>query len=180
MKKSIFFLLVLSFSLLVSCKDEKANDNEVTKISKTVKVTVSAIVKTDDDFQLFFREEDNISTPFEEVNSVWTKVTASDNPQSIEFILPENVLPNYLRLDVGKNEKQQAITISGMKIEFLDNKFEINPSNFFETYFVHNSSVEIKDKSTGEVITKKDENGTYDPVFNSGENLKFELQKMYK
>jgi len=180
MKKSIFFLFVLSFSLLVSCKDEKANDNEVTKISKTVKVTVSAIVKTDDDFQLFFREEDNISTPFEEGNSVWTKVTASDNPQSIEFILPEDVLPNYLRLDVGKNEKQQAIIISGMKIEFLDNKFEINPSNFFETYFVHNSSVEIKDKSTGEVITKKDENGTYDPVFNSGENLKFELQKMYK
>jgi len=180
MKKSILFLFALSLSLLVSCKDEKTNDSEIIKVSKSVKVTVSAIVKVDDDFQLFFREEDNISTPFEEGNSVWTKIKASDKPQNIEFTLPENVLPNYLRLDLGKNEGQQPVVISGMKIEFLDKKIEINTSTFFETYFVHNNSIEIKDKSTGEVITKKDENGIYDPVFNSGENLKFELQKMYR
>ena len=70
--------------------------------------------------------------------------------------------------------------VSDEALEFLDKKIEINTSTFFETYFVHNNSIEIKDKSTGEVITKKDENGTYDPVFNSGENLKFELQKMYR
>ena len=180
MKKSILLLFALSLSLLVSCKDENAVEKTEEQAKKNVKVTVSALVKVDDDFQLFFREEDNIATPFEEGNSLWTKVTASDKPQNIEFTLPENVLPNYLRLDLGTNEGQQSVVISGMKIEFLDKKIEINTSTFFETYFVHNNSIEIKDKSTGEVITKKDENGTYDPVFNSGENLKFELQKMYR
>ena len=180
MKKSILLLFALSLSLLVSCKDENTVGKTEEQAKKNVKVTVSALVKVDDDFQLFFREEDNISTPFEEGNSIWTKVSASDKVQEIEFVLPENVLPNYLRLDLGKNEAQQPVTISGMKIEFLDKKVDISKSNFFETYFVHNNSIEIKDKSSGEVITKKDENGTYDPVFNSGENLKFELQKMYR
>ncbi|MFY8097723.1 MAG: hypothetical protein ACOVMH_07895 [Flavobacterium sp.] len=179
MKKSILLLFALSLSLLVSCRDEKAPE-KTEEQEKNVKVTVSALVKVDDDFQLFFREEDNISTPFEENNSVWVSVKASDKPQNIEFVLPENTLPNYLRLDIGKNEKQQPITISGLKIDFLDKKIEMNPTNLFETYFVHNNCVEIKDKSKGEVVTKKDENGIYDPVINSGENLKFELQKMYK
>jgi hypothetical protein len=180
MKKSILLLFAVSLSLLVSCKDEKAIEKTEEQVKKNVKVTVSALVKVDDDFQLFFREEDNISTPFEETNSIWTKVSASDKVQNIEFILPENALPNYLRLDLGKNEGQQPVVISGMKIEFLDKKIDINQTNFFDTYFVHNNSIEIKDKSSGEVITKKDENGIYDPVFNSGENLKFELQKMYR
>ena len=180
MKKSIL-LIILSFTLFVSCKDDKNQEATATEtINKKVKVSLTALVKTDDDFQLFFKEEDNVSTPFEENNSIWVSVKASDKPQNIEFVLPENTLPNYLRLDIGKNEKQQPITISGLKIDFLDKKIEMNPTNLFETYFVHNNCVEIKDKSKGEVVTKKDENGIYDPVINSGENLKFELQKMYK
>ena len=179
MKKSIF-LFVLSLSLLISCKDEKTNEVVAEQPAKSVKVTVAAIVKTNDDFQLFFREEDNISTPFEEENSVWVKVAASENVQNIEFVLPENVLPYYLRLDTGKNEAQKGVKISGMKIEYLDKKIDINTASFFDTYFIPNNSIEIKDKATGEVITKKDANGIYDPVFNSGENLKLELEKIYR
>ena len=91
MKKSILLLFALSLSLLVSCKDENAVEKTEEQAKKNVKVTVSALVKVDDDFQLFFREEDNITTPFEEGNSLWTKVTASDKPQNIHCILPEIV-----------------------------------------------------------------------------------------
>lgn len=179
MKKSIL-LFVLSLSLLVSCKEEKPNEVVAEEPGKSVKVTVSAIVKTNDDFQLFFKEDNDVTTPFDEVNSVWTKVTGNDTAQDIVFVLPNDVLPNYLRLDVGKNEAQQGVTISGMKIEYLGKKFDISTPGFFETYFVHNNSIEVKDQATGEVITKKDSNGTYDPVFNSGENLKLELEKLYR
>lgn len=177
--KNKILLLILSLALCFGCKKDNSvvTNNEQ---QKKIKVTLTAIIKTDDDFQLFYKEEDNVQNPFEESNSLWTKVKGSDKSQNIEFILPENILPNYFRLDIGKNEKQQGITISGMKIEFLDKKIEINSKDFIENYFVHNSSVEIKDNSTGEVVTKKNESGLYDPVFNSGENLKFELQKMYK
>lgn len=179
MKKSIL-LFVLSLSLLVSCKDEKANEVVAEQPAKNVKVTVTAIVKSNDDFQLFFREEDDISTPFEEENSVWTKVVASDDVQNIEFVLPENVLPNYLRLDLGKNPEQQGITISGMKIDYLGKNVNVNTASFFDTFFIPNASIEVKDKATGVLVTKKDENGNYDPVFNSGENLKNELQNIYR
>lgn len=179
MKKSIV-LFVLSLSLLVSCKDEKATEIVAEKPAKNVKVTVNAIVKTDDNFQLFFREGNDISTPFEEENSVWTKVAASDAAQNIEFVLPEDVLPYYLRLDLGTNAEQQGITITGMKIDYLEKNLSVSPSTFFESYFIPNNSIEIKDKVKGEVMTKKDAGGIYDPVFNSGENLKVELDKLYR
>jgi len=72
------------------------------------------------------------------------------------------------------------VVISGLKIEYVNKKIEMNALSFIENYFVHNNSIEIKDKNTGEVIPKKDENGLYDPVFNSGENLKIELHKIYR
>ena len=178
--KGKILIFVLSVFLFASCKDDKTSTPESKEAVKKIKVTLSATVKTDDDFQLFFKEEDNASKPFEEVNSVWTAVKANENSQNIEFVLPEDVFPNYLRLDIGKNDKQQPVIISSLKIEYGDKKFEMNSTAFIENYFVHNNSIEIKDKSKGEVIPKKDENGTYDPVFNSGENLKPELLKLYK
>ena len=56
MKKSILLLFALSLSLLVSCKDENAVEKTEEQAKKNVKVTVSALVKVDDDFQLFFSE----------------------------------------------------------------------------------------------------------------------------
>ncbi|NJM80132.1 MAG: hypothetical protein HC854_11905 [Flavobacterium sp.] len=110
---------------------------------------------------------------------MWKEVKASDKPQVIEFLLPENVLPNYLRLDLGTNPANESITLSDMKIEYLDKKIDINSTSFFETYFINNPCIIIEDKATGLIKTKK-ENDFYDPFFNSGENLKYELQKIFK
>lgn len=179
MKRKVIFFFASVF-LFVSCKEDKTSSQDPTEVVNKIKVTLSATVKIDDDFQLFYKEEDNVSKPFEEINSVWTSVKASQNPQNIEFVLPENVFPYYLRLDIGKNDQQEPVFISLLKIEYGDKKIEMNSKGFLENYFIKNNSIEIKDKDKGEVVPKKDENGMYDPVFNSGENLKPELLKLYK
>lgn len=182
MKNSIL-LFIISLTLFTSCKDDKSNDvttESVESVSKQVKVSLSAIVKTDDDFQLFFKEEDVADTPYEESNSVWAKIKGSEKPQNIEFVFPENVLPNYFRLDLGVNDKQQQIIISSMKIEYIDKKIEMNTSQIIEQYFIPNNCIEIKDKNIGLFNLIKGDNNSHDPFIISGENLKFELQKMYR
>lgn len=180
MKNKFSILIVLSLALLTGCKDEKSTEQPVEeKIANLVEVTLTATVKKDDKFQLFFKEVDNVEIPFEEQDAVWKDVKGSENSQEIKFLLPENVLPNYLRLDVGTNAENESIIISNFKIEYLGKKIDINSTAFFDTYFISNSYIVVEDKTSGLIKTKK-ENDFYDPFFNSGENLKYELQKMYK
>lgn len=175
MKKSIL-LFVLTISFLVSCKDEKT----ATEPSKQVQVVLSGTIKKDDSFQLFFKEEDNLEIPYTETNSIWVDVKANEKPQTITFVLPENVLPNYLRLDIGKIDSHKEMNITGLNISYLDKKVTMNSATFFDTYFIPNKCILLEDKGSGLIKLQKDEAGTYDPIFNSGENLKFELQRMYK
>ena len=111
--KNNILLFIISLTLFTSCKDDKPNEVTTESVRNQVKVSLSAIVKVDDDFQLFFKEEDVADTPYEESNSVWAKIKGSEQPQNIEFVFPENVLPNYFRLDLkrshtinSKNKKQ--------------------------------------------------------------------------
>lgn len=178
MKKRILLLFVLTTSFLVSCKKEE--EKAAIEPSKQVQVELTATVNKDDSFQLFFKEEDNLQVPYAESNSVWVDVKASDKPQTITFNLPENTLPNYLRLDVGKSDKQESMTISGLNVSYLDKKVNMSSNTFFDTYFIPNKCITIENKGSGLIKLHKDETGIYDPIFNSGENLKFELQKMYR
>jgi hypothetical protein len=182
MKKKLSILIVLSLILFIGCKEDKVAEQQelvVDKVVNVVKVSLTTTVKKDDNFQLFFKEEDNVEVPFEEQYAVWKEVKGSEQSQVIEFVLPENVLPNYLRLDVGTNPENQSITVSNLKIEYLGKKIDINSTAFFDNYFINNPFVIVEDKATGLIKTKK-ENNIYDPFFNSGENLKYELQNIFK
>jgi len=183
MNNKFLTLIVLSLTLLTSCKDDKAQQQQQEpveeKVVNLVKVSLTATVKKDDNFQLFYKEEDNVEIPFAEQDAVWKEVKGSDQSQVITFLLPENVLPNYLRLDVGTNPENENIIISNFQIEYLDKKIDINSTSFFDNYFINNPSIVIEDKASGSIKTQK-QNDFYDPFFNSGENLKYELQNIYK
>ena len=60
--------------------------------------------------------------PYAETNSIWVDVKANEKPQTITFVLPENVLPNYLRLDIGKIDSHKEMNITGLNISYLDKK----------------------------------------------------------
>jgi hypothetical protein len=178
MKIRIVLIAVL-FVLSVGCNSNKEQDKPI-DLTKLVKVTLTATVEKNDSFQLFYKEEDNANKLYEENNSIWVDVKASDLPQEIQFLLPENVLPNYLRLDLGINNTHKNMKISGLTISYLDKKVNMTSGTFFDTYFIPNNCIQVEDKGAGLIKLQKDEAGTYDPIFNSGENLKFELQRIYK
>ena len=178
MKNKIILFTVL-LGLTVGCNSKKEQDKSK-DLNKLVKITLIATVEKNDSFQLFYKEEDNVTKLYDENNSVWIDVVASDKPQEIQFLLPENVLPNYLRLDLGVTEIHKNIKINGLNISYLDKKVTMNSATFFDTYFIPNKCILLEDKGTGLIKLQKDEAGIYDPIFNSGENLKFELQRMYK
>jgi hypothetical protein len=178
--KNNILLFIISLTLFTSCKDDKPNEVTTESVRNQVKVSLSAIVKADDDFQLFFKEEDVADTPYEESNSVWAKIKGSEQPQNIEFVFPDNILPNYFRLDLGVNNKQQQVTITSIKVEYIDKKIEMNSSQIIEQYFIPNNCIDIKDKNIGLFNLIKGDNNSHDPFIISGENLKYELQKMYR
>jgi hypothetical protein len=168
----------MSLALLTGCKDEKATVELPVeeKVSNLVEVTLTVTVQNDDNFQLYYKEEDNAEIPFEEQNSVWAEVKGNENPQEVKFILPESVLPNYLRLDVGTNPVNENMKIDNLKIEYLEKVININSIAFFDKYFISNENIVIGEKEKGTFKTKK-ENNNYDPLFFSEEGLKLELQK---
>ena len=101
--KNNILLFIISLTLFTSCKDDKPNEVTTESVRNQVKVSLSAIVKADDDFQLFFKEEDVDDTPYEESNSVWAKIKGSEQPQNIEFVFPDNILPKKLKFSVSKS-----------------------------------------------------------------------------
>jgi hypothetical protein len=179
MKTKVILLALVVFSVLSSCKDDKTKDglNEPVA-SNQFKITLNATVKKDDSFQLFFNES-TFDTPYKEENSILAEVKGNEVAQDIVFVLPENVIPNYLRLDIGLNENQEGMTINNVKIQYLQKEYNLKGNSIFDNFTI-TDCIEVKDKNTGAIITKKNKNGVYDPIFYTGDILKAEIQNLIK
>lgn len=175
--------LLLALTML-SCKDQEKKEDKTDVIAEqsTIKpniftVTLNATVKKDDSFQVYFKNEDGAS--FEEKNSLFIEFKGSDKPQDIVFNLPEDVLPNYIRLDFGTNKEQEEIIVNNFKIDYLGKKFEAKGADFFK-YLIVNELTMKKDtvkSSVTPIITKE---GTYDPITYSGKELYDQIQLLIK
>jgi hypothetical protein len=122
--KRIFLTLVIA-STVLSCKDtakDESKDIDTTVESiNTFKVTAKVIVKKDDDFCLLYTQDGSIDFK----DGVWQVVKGSENEQTVEFSLPEDVFPTQLRLDLGRNKEQEDILIKSVKFEYLGNEREL-------------------------------------------------------
>ena len=98
--------------------------------------------------------------------------------QSVVFNLPEGVLPNDLRLDIGRNEFKDLkdIEIKKIMISYLGNKFEIQQDQI-ETFFKPNQFISY-DAATKLYSFKKDEQGNYDPFFETKPEFYPQLAKI--
>lgn len=181
--KNIIGVLLLVF-MFVSCKEEKQNTLESSELTTTEEVidkniftvTLNITVKKDDSFQIFFKDIEEL--PFEEENSIFIELKGSEQPQDVVFKLPQDVLPNFLRLDFGTNKEQSEIVINSFKINYLDKVFESKGNDFFN-YFYSNELIEVnKEKAIVKPITS--EKGDYDPIFCSEEGLKTQIELLIK
>ena len=86
-----------------SCKDNK---KEEVKVDKNFKVAFNAIVTKDDNFQIYYNEDGSIA--FEADKYIDVAVKGKNEPQEIVFDLPEDVIPQAFRFDIGSNKEQKG------------------------------------------------------------------------
>ncbi|MGX7667847.1 hypothetical protein [Flavobacterium pedocola] len=175
--------LLLALTLLSCKKEEKVEEKtevateQLAANPNIFSVTLNATVKKDDSFQIYYKNDDAAS--YEEKNSFFIEFKGSDKPQDIVFKLPEDVLPNYLRLDFGTNKEQPEIVVNSFKIDYLGKTFEAKGTDFFK-YLTVNELTMKKDTAKSSVTPIITKEGTYDPITYSGKELYDQIQLLIK
>jgi hypothetical protein len=132
MKNTIYLILCFVF---ISCKKEKSIDESALQNPETATaefvITMEVIVKEDDDFSVYYTQDNTINFVDE---PLWVHVSGKTTKQQVVFRLPENVYPTQLRLDFGMNETQEDIEIHQLKFEFKNQTKMISVAEL-STYF---------------------------------------------
>ena len=179
MKVIKFLVCCLIIVFVVSCKKEKETDNETQKQVNVFKITLNATISKDDHFQIFYKESNDKTSPFEEKYSLFTDVKGGEQPQDIVFNLPEDVFPMQLRFDFGTNKEQPDILVNKFKIEYNGKTFEANGSNFFDYLIADEGFVKV-DRSSSKATPFVTKDGVYDPMFYSSDAMYHEIIKLAK
>lgn len=181
MKNKFFIVLALFSIVLTSCKNENAKKEEATQPTETktknFRITLNAIVKKDDNFQIYYKEDNNATTPFAEESSLYVGLKGSESAQDIVFNLPNGVFPTQIRFDFGTNKEQSEIVINDFKMEYEGKTFDAKGASFFNYFRPDETFVKI-DKLGGKVTPLISKDGNYDPMFFSMETLDKEIMKL--
>lgn len=180
MKTNKLLVVLLITVSLISCKKEDKVEEklEVSKPELFV-FTLNAVVKTDDDFQLFFNEDNDINAPFEEVNSVWSGgIKGSENAQDIVINLPEGVYPTRVRFDFGQ-KKHTEILINSLNVSYKDKSLTLRGAEFFN-FFTPDENFVTVDKTMAKIMPVEQPGGSYDPMLYSNTDFSTELAKISK
>ncbi|MFI0425732.1 MAG: hypothetical protein ACH34V_02140 [Flavobacterium sp.] len=180
MKTKFIILIALFTSVFVGCKDEKSVDELKVKEANVetdgFKINFKAVINEDDEFHLFYTEDG--SDAFNGENLLKVQKKSSNEPQDITFVFPEDAAPMNIRLDLGNNEKQGNVKINEMTIEYKGKKFQAEGMNVFK-YFFPNNFVEF-DTINSQAKIKIIPGTHYDPIMVANEEMKLEIQKLYK
>ncbi|NBL65783.1 hypothetical protein GV828_11285 [Flavobacterium sp. NST-5] len=180
MKSIKVLVTLLLVTTILSCKNEGKDAAEKTAEKPNVYTfTLNAVVQQNDDFQIFFKEDNNPETPFEEVNSVWSGIKGGTNAQDVIFTLPEDVFPTQIRFDFGQNKTQPGILVNNFRVAFKDKTFDVKGADF-TNYFIPDEKFVKFDKATSLITPIVQENGAYDPMFFSNGVFNEQLVKLSK
>ena len=181
MNSRIILTIFLSMIFLASCKDKDAQTNTETstqteaKVKDNIIITISAIVKKDDNFQIYYKDEE--TEGFTEEKSFYVELKGSESVQDIVFNLPENEFPNYLRLDFGINKEQAPIEIKNLKLSYFDKTVDIKGEDLFEYFYANDSTLKV-DKVKGIITPILAADGGYDPMIASADGLRKQLEQL--
>lgn len=173
MKVKIIFLGLIASISLLSCKNNESTaeipQEAEQKQSLTFDVTADIVIPSDCDLILYYKDGSN--EWFVEEKAVWVGVKGKNEQQTVVFNLPEGVIPNDIRLDIGRNEFKglQSFALKKLVLSYLSNKFDITEDQI-GIYFRPNQYIEF-DPTTKLYSFKKDEKGNYDPYFESKPEL---------
>lgn len=149
-KRLLIVFLVVNF--LFSCKDDKKSDDksntsEAPKSENNFKVSFNLIAKKNDNFHLYFTEDETIN--FNEKQSVWMPIVGNDKEQEVVFKLPLDAAPTHLRVDFGYgvNKQQTEIILKKFKMNYYDKSFEIKDSLIFNYFYPNKDNTILDNKN---------------------------------
>lgn len=174
--KKTLWIFVLAISI-ISCKNSNTEADNKEEEKNVFSITLNAIVKKDDAFQVFYKE--NEQQEFTEENSLNVSLKGSENAQDIVFKLPEDVIPNYIRFDYGSNKDQSEIKINNLRLNYNGKSFEIKDVEFINYISLNPATIKYDaSKFTITPIVNKD--GSIDPMSFSGEAFFKQVQTLEK
>lgn len=184
--KTKYISLALLIFVLVGCKVDKENSNpESNSTEKAVaskatgkgfKVSFNAIVAADDSFMLFYNEDGTENFTGDQM--VEFKLKGSNEPQNIEFLLPDDAMPLNFRFDIGSNKELKEVKFNKFKMEYKGKMFESGATTFFK-YFYPNDQVICDTLNSIAKINNK-EGQPFDPIIGGTLYLQNELEKFYQ
>jgi hypothetical protein len=133
-------LLGLKYILLLLCVCSCKNTAEKIDPSLEDKLVLSfdALVEVDDEFQLYFRKEDE---NFKETRSIKHDISGSNKYQTIQFVFNQLDFPQSIRLDMGMNTKQGPIKIKNIELKYNDHSHLFSIKEL-RKYFVANKYID--------------------------------------
>ena len=170
------FILFLACVALFSCKKEANPVAEEAPKPKTFDIKVDLIIPSDD--ELIFYYKDGTNEWFVEEKAVWAGIKGSKDVQTVVFNLPEGVVPNDLRFDIGRNEFKnlKSLEIKKITLSYLDKNFDILQDQV-NTFFSPNQFI-TSNEASKQYTFKQDEKGNYDPYFDTKPAFYPELAKI--
>lgn len=170
-------MLLITCLTVLSCKDKEAEatkTEEKKEPTNVFSITVDMVVKKDDSFQIYYMED--VNAEVNPSNYVDVPVKGSEQPQTIVFNLPEDVIPANIRFDLGGNKEQDPIKINSFKMSYLGKNFEALNEKF-DFFFGYNPQVTF-DKTTSTATMKAEPNEGYDPICIAKSSLQDEIKKL--
>ncbi|MHA7942474.1 hypothetical protein ACJOV8_005345 [Formosa sp. 3Alg 14/1] len=169
MRLLIILITLISF---FSCKSEKksskdieANDHQFV-INNEVEghlfyeIILDVVVKKDDKFHVFYKDFNN--SGYAPERALMNEVKGSEDVQSIVFKIPEEIIPNGLRIDFGVNYSQEPIVLKNLKIRYDKKEFYFDDGKFEQLF---KPSKYASYNNTAKLIVTQPIDGAYDPNF---------------
>lgn len=178
MKKQIIFCLAIFLFSFSSCtnKDKKINSTEIDKKTDVqAELIVEMIYPYADKFLVFYTTDINADIDGSKV--IEKMVFGTQNMQKIVFKFPKGDFPQLIRLDVGKNQNAQNITIKNISIKYGDKIIDGDDGVFMLNWSPNNCLSFNKETLSYNIIPN---NGVKDPVFMSNTVIQEELLKMFQ
>ena len=111
-KFKLIFLIIVS-TIIVSCKNSKRTNSLI--------MNIDAVIQNTDSINVYYTNSNKIN--FSDTQSFWTKVHGNKKNQNIQITFPDSIQPKQIRLDFGRNTKQQDIVLNKITFSYKNKIF---------------------------------------------------------
>lgn len=168
MKIKLLISMLLCGLFFVSCKEDKNEEPEI------FSVIIEGVFGKNDKIQVFYLLNGD---EWKDKNSVSQPIYASNEMQKIVLNLPENIIPENIRVDLGFNTTQENATIKNISVNYKSKVIDGDLGKYTK-YFYPNEFVTWDPNYFGYKLSVI--NDRYDPFLMGNDEMNIQLIKIAK